>query len=78
MNTLFAFRTFVRFSYFQTNYKRSLQKNTVLRGDLCKNGPGHFASEKSFPSNLKFLELLKVKAAKGPFLTSYDIENFKS
>ena len=22
-----------------------------LRGDLCKSGPGHFASEKSFPSN---------------------------
>ena len=20
-----------------------------LRGDLCKSGPGHFASEKSFP-----------------------------
>ena len=23
----------------------------VLRGDLCKSGPGHFASEKRFPSN---------------------------
>ena len=23
----------------------------ALRGDLCKSGPGHFASEKSFPSN---------------------------
>ena len=22
-----------------------------LRGDLCKSGPGHFASEKIFPSN---------------------------
>ena len=22
-----------------------------LRGDLCKSGPGQFASEKSFPSN---------------------------
>ena len=22
-----------------------------LSGDLCKSGPGHFASEKSFPSN---------------------------
>ena len=22
-----------------------------LRGDLCKSGPGHFALEKSFPSN---------------------------
>ena len=22
-----------------------------LRGDLCKSGPEHFASEKSFPSN---------------------------
>ena len=22
-----------------------------LRGDLCKSGPGYFASEKSFPSN---------------------------
>ena len=23
----------------------------LLRGDLCKSGPGQFASEKSFPSN---------------------------
>ena len=23
----------------------------LLRGDLCKSAPGHFASEKSFPSN---------------------------
>ena len=27
------------------------QRNGNLRGDLCKSGPGHFASEKSFPSN---------------------------
>ena len=27
---------------------------------------------------IKFLELSKVKAAKGPFSTSCDIENFKS
>ena len=71
-----------------------------LSGDLCKSGPWHFASEKSFPQTLpnklslvknklnhisvwkyvkiKLLELSKVKAAKGPFLTSCDIENFKS
>ena len=24
----------------------------ALRGDLCKSGPGHFASEKSFPHTL--------------------------
>ena len=30
----------------------SLWKNGyMLRGDLCKSGPGHFTSEKSFPSN---------------------------
>ena len=23
----------------------------LLSGDLCKSGPGYFASEKSFPSN---------------------------
>ena len=26
-------------------------ENGTLRGDLCKSGPGQFASEKSFPSN---------------------------
>ena len=35
---LFAYCIFVSFS-------------ALLRGDLCKSGPGHFASEKSFPSN---------------------------
>ena len=31
--------------------KLSHQYRSFLRGDLCKSGPGHFASEKSFPSN---------------------------
>ena len=39
--------------------------------------PGNFKT--SYKRGLiKFLELSKVKAAKGPFLTSGDIENFKS
>ena len=29
----------------------SLKSSSQLRGDLCKSGPGHFASEKGFPSN---------------------------
>ena len=32
-----------------TEYKE--ETTSQLRGDLCKSGSGHFASEKSFPSN---------------------------
>ena len=29
--------------------KETLTESSLLRGDLCKSGPGHFASKKSFP-----------------------------
>ena len=35
-----------------TEVKTKLEESyPKLRGDLCKSGLGHFASEKSFPSN---------------------------
>ena len=37
--------------YFSFALHQTKTLKDILRGDLCKSGPGHFASEKSFTSN---------------------------